>query len=156
MSVLLPSLPRTVLVVDDDADSRFIFSMALENAGHDVLLAVDGAEAVRVAKFTVPDIVLLDIMMPRIDGIGAMHALRSVVATRYVPIIAVTALASPDDLAIITVAGFDEILLKPVQPHEIVDVVARHTGGRHSPTVIRDAFLGDIGLRGQGMSPQVE
>ena len=115
---------RTVLVVDDDPDARFIFRLALEKAGDVVVTARDGAEAIRLLATTLPDVVLMDIMMPRMDGIGALHAVRSMTRGR-VPVIAVTALASPDDQATVNAAGFDQVLFKPVFPMEVVDAVDR-------------------------------
>jgi CheY-like chemotaxis protein len=119
--------PYTVLVVDDDRDARHIFQLALEYAGHNVLLAHDGGEAIRLAQEHEPDVILMDVMMPRVDGVTALQIIRQHPATCDLPVIAITALATPDDLGMLSGVGFDELLLKPVFPMDVVNVVRRWT-----------------------------
>lgn len=113
--------------MDDDPDARFIFTIALESAGYEVAIARDGAEAVRLTRILSPEVVVMDIMMPRMDGIGALHGIRSVSGERRIPIIAVTALVTPGDQTFIGKhADFDEILFKPILPMQVVEAVARY------------------------------
>src|SRR5437867_1364024 len=81
----------TILVVDDDADSRIIFSQVLRAKGCVVFTAKDGREALEKAKTLGPDLVLMDLAMPRIDGFEAIRRLRESSWTRRLPIIAVSA-----------------------------------------------------------------
>jgi two-component system cell cycle response regulator DivK len=116
---------KIVLLVDDDDDSRRIFQLALEHAGHTVLTARDGSEGARLAKFHEPHVVLMDIAMPVMDGFAALKQLRSNVTTRDLPILALTARSSMHDIAEMLHAGFDELLLKPIAPQDVVAAVER-------------------------------
>jgi CheY-like chemotaxis protein len=127
MHSTMTSTSVTVLVVDDDRDARHIFQLALEYAGHTVLIAHDGAEGVELAERHEPDVILMDVMMPRVDGVTALQAIRAATATKGTPVIAITALASPSDLETLRPAGFSELLLKPVFPMDVVDAVRRWT-----------------------------
>src|SRR5512140_978765 len=119
------SVSLIVLVVDDDEDSRRIASLALEHAGHTVLTANNGAEGVRLARRHEPDVILMDIAMPVMDGLTAVQQLRANQATRDLPIFAVSARATAHDAEEARRAGFDEYLTKPVQPIEIIAAVNR-------------------------------
>src|SRR5689334_11080024 len=80
-----------VLVVDDYADTREVLRMLLEMAGHSVLEAANGREAVEIATVSVPDLILMDIAMPIMDGLAATRILRAQGATSMIRIVAVTA-----------------------------------------------------------------
>lgn len=121
----VPAASLTVLIVDDDDDCRRIYGMALEHAGFAVMTANDGHEGLRLAKSHEPDMILMDIAMPVMDGLVALRQLRSHAATRDLPIVAVTAMAASHEVAQLKKAGFDELLIKPVQPNEIVAVARR-------------------------------
>ena len=116
---------KTVLLVDDDDDSRRIFRLALEHAGHKVVTAHDGLEGIRLAELHEPDAILMDIAMPVMDGYAALKQLRSNVATRGVPVLALTARGSIHEAADLLEAGFDELLIKPIAPLEVVAAIAR-------------------------------
>jgi CheY-like chemotaxis protein len=117
------SMSGTVLLVDDDADSRFIYETVLTRAGYRVMLASDGLEAVIAAGLTIPDLVLLDLSMPRMDGPATFTALQADVSTRGVPVIALTAKASIHQIPQLLSFGFRDVLLKPVLPARVVSVV---------------------------------
>jgi CheY-like chemotaxis protein len=114
---------KTVLVVDDDADCRYIYSEALRNAGFRVLLAADGVEAVAITRATTPDIVLLDVAMPRMDGRDAVRLIKGDPSTKTIPTIAVTAADALHRRGDLEEAGFDAVLLKPVLPQVVVIAV---------------------------------
>jgi two-component system, sensor histidine kinase len=120
-----PFREKIVLLVDDDEDSRRIFQLALEHAGHTVLTARDGSEGARLAKFHEPDVILMDIGMPVMDGFSALKILRANPATHDLPILALTARGSVHDVAEVLNAGFDQLLLKPITPLEVVVAVDR-------------------------------
>jgi signal transduction histidine kinase/ActR/RegA family two-component response regulator len=119
------STPRLVLLADDDPTNiPAVFDM-LAARGHDVRVATNGAEAIQMAHELHPDVVLLDVQMPVIDGLTAMRQLRASPDTRDEPIIAVTALAMPGDRERCLEAGADEYLSKPVSIRALVAAIER-------------------------------
>src|SRR4026209_2287612 len=87
-----PDSPKfLILVVDDSADNVAMLSLALQQQGYRVVTATNGEEAISVASCTTPHLILMDISMPRLDGLGATRRLREIEALRNVPVIAVTA-----------------------------------------------------------------
>lgn len=105
-----------ILVADDSATDRLILAAILRRMGHEVLLAQDGREAVRRFEEWHPDIVLLDVMMPELDGIGAARRMRELSLHELVPIIFLTSLHDARDLAACLEAGGDDFLSKPCSP----------------------------------------
>ena len=106
--------PRRVLVVDDNVDAAQALGLLLENMGHDVQVAHDGLAALEAARGSRPEIVLLDISMPGVDGLGVVRRLRQDPRFEKVPFIAVTGRGSEEDRRATRDAGFDEHLVKPV------------------------------------------
>ena len=105
---------KQVLVADDKASSRELIRTVLENSGYAVSEAGDGAEAVRVAGETSPDLILLDLQMPALDGFGALERLRADARFAKLPIVALTANAMQGDREKALAAGFTSYLTKPV------------------------------------------
>jgi CheY-like chemotaxis protein len=103
----------TILVAEDHADSRDALQALLEAFGYDVVLAANGREALDLAVARCPDLILMDIMMPEMDGFEATRRIRGDARTRRVPIIAVTAMEGASPLAI--AAGADDCVRKPVE-----------------------------------------
>ena len=114
-----------VLVVDDDADAQFIYPVALEHAGYDVRLAVNGAEALEAIAGEPPNVVVLDFAMPKLSGPDVFARLRADPATRKIPVIACTAVAVEADVAGLRAQGYADVLLKPVDPAVLVAAVER-------------------------------
>lgn len=114
-----------VLVVDDDADSRIIYTSLLQSRGHEVLAAVDGLEGVRLAEVWGPDVILMDLGVPGIDGWEATRRIKAGRETRSIPVIAVSAHALPEHRARAREAGCCCYLTKPVDPHEVVANIQR-------------------------------
>lgn len=104
----------SVLVVDDVEDNRLLLKTMLERAGYRVILAGNGLEAVAVFQAQAPDIVLLDVMMPVMDGYEAAGRIKSCAGARFVPILFVTALTDERDLAKCVEAGGDDFIVKPI------------------------------------------
>jgi CheY-like chemotaxis protein len=102
----------TILIAEDHADSREALGALLEAFGFTVLLAVDGLEAVELARRDQPDLILMDVMMPALDGLEATRRLRTFPDTRHIPIITLTALDQARDMAID--AGANDFLAKPI------------------------------------------
>ena len=108
-----PSEEITILVVEDNADSRRAACAILSDA-HRVIEAADGQAGVEQARAHQPDIILMDIAMPVMDGIKALQAIRADEALRHIPVIAVTASAMRGDQETILAHGFDGYLSKPI------------------------------------------
>lgn len=109
-----------VLVVDDDDDIRTVLQMTLEHAGFQVLTAKDGAQAVEMARAELPDAVLLDVMMPRMDGLEALRAIRADARTGPIPVLLVTARTQTPDAVEGLDLGADDYITKPFDNDEVV------------------------------------
>ena len=103
-----------VLIVEDNPRNLKLVRDVLDHAGHRTLAATSGEEGVRLAREHVPDLVLMDLQLPGMDGFAALGALRSEGATAAIPVIAVTALAMEQDRRRCRDAGFDGYLEKPI------------------------------------------
>ena len=125
---------RTVLVADDDEDILELVAFRLERAGYEVLTAADGAEALAVAQEHLPDLVVLDVMMPALSGIEVTRRLRGDEATRDIPVILLTARVQEADVSRGFDAGADDYLRKPFSPQElrarVQAIIARRSGVR--------------------------
>lgn len=120
---------RRILVIDDNADHREMMRILFENAGHEVHDAADGVSGVDLAVRVQPDVVLVDIGLPGIDGYEVARRIRAMAPTRAV-LIAVSGYGRPEDRRRSLEAGFDEHLLKPVDPEHLTSVVADFRGRR--------------------------
>ena len=112
--------PARVLAADDDEQVLAVLSAILGSAGHTVLLAKSGAECVRVAQSELPDIILLDVNMPGMDGFATAEALAGRGETRNIPIVMVTGLIDGKDRLRALKAGAVDFLSKPFRPDELV------------------------------------
>jgi DNA-binding response OmpR family regulator len=108
-----------VLVADDDEDIRMLVSFRLERSGYEVLAARDGEEALRLALEHRPQLAILDLMMPKIDGYELTRKLRELEETRRMPVILLTARAQESDVARGFEAGADDYIRKPFSPQEL-------------------------------------
>ena len=106
--------PPRVLIADDNTANLRILRMRLAADGYDIVTAVDGEEALAVAHESAPDLILLDIMMPKIDGIEVCRRLKKEQGPAFTPIILVTAMTDAKDIVAGLEAGADEYLTKPV------------------------------------------
>ena len=112
-----------MLVVDDQESLRSLIRMNLELDDIDVVEAIDGRHGVELAEQYDPDLVTLDLVMPRMDGLAAAAALRSDPRTQHAPLVMVTTSTSPAHLARARSIGVDAYLTKPFDPDELVRVV---------------------------------
>jgi class 3 adenylate cyclase len=106
--------PPLILAVDDVAENLEIVRMRLEALGYGVQTAADGEEAIAKARELSPDLILLDIMMPKLDGIAALKILKQDQALRFVPVVLLTAKADRSDVIAGLEAGGDDYLTKPI------------------------------------------
>jgi CheY-like chemotaxis protein len=102
-----------ILVVDDSPDVRLALATILEDAGHDVVEAEDGDQVFDLAIGESPDLVLLDVMMPRVNGFDALATLKADTRTSPIPVIMVTAKGRPEDMAMARSLGAVEYITKP-------------------------------------------
>lgn len=121
-------MQRTVLVVEDCADTRGFMTYLVQSFGYRVLEASDGLEAVAKAKQFRPNLILMDLSMPKMDGYEATQIIRDFEDLKKLPIVAVTAMNKDEwDKAI--EAGCNEVVPKPVDFQRLKTVVNRHIGG---------------------------
>jgi CheY-like chemotaxis protein len=108
-----------VLVIDDDPDVRWLLRLSLERFGHEVLLAEDGLRGVAMAQRQRPDAIVLDLMMPVMDGYGVLDALAKDRRTAHVPVMVLTAKAIPEESQKVADAGARRFLTKPFDPDDL-------------------------------------
>ena len=113
----------TILLVEDDPDIRHLVAYKLHKAGLDVVGVSDGAAALRQARSQPPDLVLLDVRMPRMSGLDVCRELRAGPLRADVPIIMLTARARPQDLEQGYAAGATDYIVKPFSPRELLERV---------------------------------
>ena len=116
---------KTVLIADDSKVFRTLEQAFLSQRGYRILQACDGAEALRLACTERPDIVLLDIQMPVMDGASVLATLKSNPDTRHIPIIMITTIGRPKDREILLKGGADDFISKPINGQELLDKVHR-------------------------------
>jgi two-component system phosphate regulon response regulator PhoB len=109
-----------ILVVDDEPDALELIAFNLKNAGLEVLTAENGDQALRLARAQLPDLILLDLMLPEVDGLEVCKILRRDAATSAIPIIMVTAKAAEMDRVLGLELGADDYVTKPFSPRELV------------------------------------
>jgi CheY-like chemotaxis protein len=125
----VPSGSRTVLLVEDNVDNRTIYGTLLRHVGYRVLDAADGETALTLARAERPDLVLMDVTLPVLDGLEATRRLKADAATRAIPVIALTAHASEESRAACLGAGCDGYLAKPIAPRDVLAEVQRMLAG---------------------------
>ena len=116
----MEAMRERILVVEDDADVRGLIRLQLRAAGFDVMEACNGAEGLAMAKNDLPSVILLDIMMPEMNGIEVCRALRRNPATSRIPILMLTAKTAEEDKVAGFEVGADDYVTKPFSPRELV------------------------------------
>jgi len=123
-----------ILLVEDNEMNRDMLSRRLERKGYEVAVAVDGREGVRMAQSGAPDVILMDMSLPVLDGWEATRLLKSQPATREIPVIALTAHAMSSDRARALDAGCDDYDTKPIDlPRLLGKIEALRAGGAALP-----------------------
>ena len=120
----------TILVVDDDPVIQKLLSVNFEMEGYRVITASDGIEGLERIRDDAPDLVLLDVMMPRMDGLAVARQLKSDPATKKIPVLLLSAKAQSSDIHGGLDAGADDYVTKPFDPLELLDKVAALLGAR--------------------------
>lgn len=119
---------QVVLIAEDFADAREMYGEYLQASGFDVIQAENGEDAVEAARTHMPDLVLMDIRMPKMSGSEALRALRQDARTQHLRVIALTAHAMDTERRAIMAEGFDAMVAKPCLPNELLSVVRRTLG----------------------------
>jgi two-component system cell cycle response regulator DivK len=119
-----------ILVVEDNAKNMKLFRDVLVANGFRTLEATTGGEAVEMASEHTPDLVLMDIQLPDLDGVQALRRLRADTRTATIPILALTAQAMRGDRERFLAEGFDGYVSKPVNVRELIGIVREHCEGR--------------------------
>ena len=118
-------MKQKILVVDDEPDAVELLEVNLESAGYTVESAHDGEEALKKARMTLPDLIILDLMLPEVDGMEVCKVLRRDQKTSHIPIIMLTAKAAEIDRVLGLELGADDYVTKPFSPRELVLRVKR-------------------------------
>ncbi len=114
---------KKILLVDDESDFRKAVRFRLEDAGYDVIEAMDGAEGLEMAKELRPDLIILDLMLPRIAGYNVARLLKGDELCESIPIVMLTARAQTMDINIGLAVGADAYITKPFKPRELLDTI---------------------------------
>ncbi|MDD8018016.1 MAG: response regulator [Bacteroidota bacterium] len=121
-------MAKRILLAEDDEDNRDLVEFVMKRSGLDVelLLAEDGKQAVEIAIKEIPDLILMDMQMPVMDGYQATQAIKANPATKGIPVIAFTAQAKPEDKERTLKIGCVEHYSKPMDPEELLIVVQKY------------------------------
>lgn len=122
---------RLILVVEDNPDNMYVLDHLLTRSGYLVQQATQGGEALALMEQQRPDLVLMDMQMPGMDGYTMVKQLRQRPELATVPVIAVTASSMPGDREAILAAGCTDYVAKPINPRELIDLIAQHLEGGH-------------------------
>lgn len=116
---------RKILVVDDQKHIVRLVQITLEKAGYEVVMAYDGVEALEQVEKEIPDLIVLDVMMPRMDGFEVLQKLQANTKYQTIPVIMLTAKAQDADIWRGWASGVSSYLVKPFNPRELLTFVQR-------------------------------
>ncbi len=123
-------MPKKILIAEDDPKNMKVVAMALRPHGYTLLKATDGEEALEIALRDTPDLILLDMQLPKMSGLEVTRKLREMPAFSHIPIIALTAYAMKGDKEKFIEAGCDAYLSKPINTRELPRVIAEILSGQ--------------------------
>jgi two-component system, cell cycle response regulator DivK len=123
----------TILIVEDNEKNMKLVRDILQHKGHLTIEAATGGDGVRLALERRPDLILMDIQLPDIDGIAALREIRKVAALDATPVVAVSASVMPDDQHKIITSGFDAFITKPINLKQFFDTVQRFLAEGRKP-----------------------
>lgn len=114
---------KKILIIEDNEKNLKLFSVIIKSLGYEILTAMNGEEGVKMAKENAPDLILMDIQMPVMDGITALNMLRADERTRNIPVIALTSYAMAGDKEKFLGFGFSDYISKPIEVNKFSDVI---------------------------------
>ncbi|HET6890831.1 MAG TPA: response regulator [Pyrinomonadaceae bacterium] len=117
-----------ILVVDDSIDNLTMISLDLQQNGYRVATATNGAEALKVAALTNPDLIIMDLAMPEVDGLESTRQIRKDADLKYIPVVAITAFSTEGFRRAAHETGFDGYLTKPIDFSRLHDLIGRLIG----------------------------
>jgi two-component system, cell cycle response regulator DivK len=123
----------TVLLIEDNEQNRYLACFLLERSGYRVVSAMDGLRGIQQAVDVLPDLILLDIQLPAMDGYEVASALREIEALKQTPIVAVTSYAMLGDREKALASGCDGYIEKPINPDTFIAEIARFLPGPGQP-----------------------
>src|SRR5277367_3471352 len=132
-------MPETILIVDDEPDVSDLLVYNLQKAGYKTVTARDGSVALQKARDDVPSLILLDLMLPQMDGTEVCRHLKADSKTAHIPIIMLTAKAEEVDRVVGLELGADDYVTKPFSPREMalrVKTILRRASGKSTPSEI--------------------
>lgn len=115
-----------ILCVDDNLEVQRMLSFLLTQAGYEVITADDGIQAIQKAKAWRPALILMDMMMPRMNGVEAIRQLRQLKITKEIPILVLSAYQEPALIDEAMQAGADDFLIKTILPEDLTDIIDRY------------------------------
>jgi CheY-like chemotaxis protein len=118
-------MKTTILLIEDNEQNRYLATFLLEKHGYQVVAAPDGPQGIELAQRLLPHLVLLDIQLPTMDGHMVARLLRTILALRAVPIVAVTSYAMAGDREMALAAGCNGYIEKPINPETFAAEIAR-------------------------------
>ncbi|MBN1890767.1 MAG: response regulator [Thermoflexales bacterium] len=145
---------KKILIVDDDMESLKLIGLMLERRGYQILAAQDGGQALDKIRANMPDLIILDVMMPGVDGIEVCRRLRANPDTAHIPIVMFTAKTTINDKVAGFQAGADDYLTKPIHPAELASRVeaillrASHAAPSETPPASQAQIISFLGCKG--------
>jgi len=135
--------PPLVLIVDDDEDSRYVYTRLLTHRGYAVAEAASGVEGLRLAVDSAPALIIMDYLLPGMNGWEATRHLKASAGTSWIPVINVTAYTYDGIADDARASGCDDFIAKPCDPFDVLSAVARQVGAAttRTPTPRRSASL---------------
>jgi CheY-like chemotaxis protein len=126
---------RTILLVEDFDDTRLMMKLWLIKHGYRVVEAETGEEAIDVARKELPDLIIMDVMMPGMNGLDATQRIREYQALRRTPIVAVSAYGAHEYRSLAIEAGCDEYVTTPFEPNELAELIKSLIANRYSADI---------------------
>jgi len=122
------SNPKKILVVDDEQDMLLAVRLRLENSGYEVSTATEGLEGLNLARKLKPDLIILDVMLPKMNGYKISRLLKFDEAFKHIPVIMLTALAGENDRNTGVETGANAYVTKPFDTQQLLDTIKRYLG----------------------------